>query len=248
MNLEALKKVKTANAEEHLRVVLQDVNIANNELNKILNSISNAQEILKSYNDRIEGKSKEFAQISIQCDETLNRTKLIESKVIKANEDLVAKQREFDKGKETRLFVIKELDKKINQITNDYKLLVIGFENSIKEKRELIDKLESKYQLLVKDVNSSALELAKLNNEIQKTKEEKSILENELNRFVANSSKQREEIEKKIALELSTVENPRKLLKERETEVARRERDVGILIRRFRKEFGKLHPTLDPQI
>lgn len=248
MNLEALKKVKTANAEEHLKVVLQDVNIANNELTKILSSIANAQEILKSYNDRIEDKSKEFARISIEADEIIKRAKFSETKIIEANEDLTRKQNAFDSEKQARILTLDILDKKIKEASQYYDGAILDYEKQLESKRVEIQDLETELSFLVEDIEDGSIELKNIRNEIEEKKKEKEVLENEFNRFVANSKKEREEIQNKIKEELLIVENPRKLINQREIEVSRRERDVWILIKRFRKEFVKLHPTLDPKI
>ena len=248
MNKEFLTKVKTANAEEHLKVTLKDVDIANSELSKVLKKTLELQKILTSFEESIEESSIKLSSINKESSDKLKAIENAKDNLENQSIELDKKKIKIDKEVQEKILIIIDLENKFNSNMVYYKNTITDFETKIGALNSNISKLESIEKDLLSSIKGSSKELTDIQNENSKKKEEKELLEKEYNRFVINSNKEKQEVAQLINVEKEKIANPMKLLLSTKSEVERRERDVGILIKGFRREFAKLHPTLNPII
>lgn len=248
MNLESETELKIVNAREHLRIVLQDISIASSDLGKILKDIDQAKIALKNVNNDIVEKSKNAVIISEETQKKLRHIQVEQESLAREKEQLEKDKTKFDKEINDKLLLIDDLDNKFSHNVNLHKQTLKDFELKLQVLSDNILKLEKIESDLLSNIQVSTEELKDIENEITKKKEEKGVLENELVRFVANSKKEREEIEKRIQEERAKIVLPMQLLKETHDSVVRKERDVTVLIRRFRIAYAKLYPDKNPII
>ena len=243
MNLEILTKVKTANLEEHLKVVKQDVNIASIELSKILELTKLAKDTLSKYDKDILEKTNKYVYVVGETQRELRKVEVAKENLSRQSIELDKKKEKVDGELEEKRLLIIDLENKLNQNRVYFKDTIKEYELRVKLLIDNISKLEKRQLELSTNNNVSEKELNELNNEISKKKEEKEILEIEQNRFVVNSTKEKETILKDLETEREKIANPMKLLTQTNFEVSRKERNVKILINRFRREYTKLFPT-----
>lgn len=248
MNKTRLQSIKIADSVEHLRIITDEVRIQNDTLNKllsekkrILDDISNAElkliEIKRESSSIMDEASK---LLKIAKDKEISVSDK-ESKIIilkKETEDyLSSKEKEIEDKKNYANSFIEIIRKESDSLIKSVSLM----------KEEKLS-LESLLKSMERNISEATRELKTVDLEVFKKKEELAKLIQELDSFVASSNEKRKLINEEIEAEKKKVEKPLQMLIEKEVEIKRKDGNLKTLVARFKKEFKKLHPDLDPKI
>lgn len=248
MNTSGIIEIKIADSKEHLRVISDEVHIQNEILNSKLSKI-------KELDEQIEARQKELEEIAIK---NISITADTDSKLTiladKQNKYL-EQERYIVKLVEDSGVELKKISDETIKTKKDYDYNLSCYIEEVKKlgeelvsKTKEIDNLNTKIEELSSILDIKSKELTQLENDTKKKEEEKDRLLKEHDRFVKESAAQKSNILLEIENEKSKISNPMKLLSESNHYLDKKKRNLDILIARFRKEFKKLHPDLDPQI
>lgn len=248
MNKTGITKIKIDDSKEHLRVILSEIDIQSKQLGDILKKIEDTNTELESKKETISKYSEYHNNLISEVDnkltvlstreEKINKeSSLLDSKKIEIEDQLNLIRRDIEKSKKEQEQSISSHLSQLQILTETLTMLNVNVKN-IEKKISTTDSL-----LMEKETY-----LSELNNEITKKEEEKNTLLISYDRFVKDSEGKMEVIRNNIEIEKSKIENPMKLLAETDIQTKKKQRNLDILIARFRKEFKKLHPDLDPQI
>jgi rRNA maturation protein Rpf1 len=248
MNNTGIIQIKSADAKEHLRITLDEVRAQN----KILNLILKKKEDTELYiSNKLEQFAKDAEYNAVVIQDTNARLKKIDTR----EREIILKSVELDEKKEKIKSELDSLKAKILDVSTKFNQNLSIYNDEITSKKEDLKELDvSIYSLskkeskLIELVDELSSKLDLLEKTIYEKKEEKEKILNDLSSFVTQSKKEKDKINKEIQEERNKITNPMKLLAESDLYIKKKQRNLDILIDRFRKEFKKLHPTLEPKI
>jgi len=244
MNIKGLKDLSISDKEEHLRLILLEIDTQNKVLSNILsdkdfnleiiNSLKKQILLLESEINKLDNnileKEKKLNEIETSYEETLNKKKKISSDIVVLEKKLKKLVNEFNENitiYEQRIDFLKEEYKNINTE-------IIRLTNIITEKEDYI---------LQKDIKIKALQ-----EESDLIKKDIDNIKRDRNLFISRFNNERDELIIEIDKARNSILRPMQLLAETNQTVESRERNLGVLIKRFRKEFKKMHPNQEPKI
>lgn len=242
------EQIKIDNFREHLKVLKRDIDIANKTLS----------EILKKNKESIETSQKNLNDLAIlsaskkaEVDNLIGEIKIRNKDADDRDNKLTIREnkiKEENKKLEDSLTLYSEKINKLNAeesvLTHDIKLLQTS-------KDEIIADLESAKSKLEEILDESAEAMNRKYTIEKSLKEMEAKMEKQTKEIQLSISEKMVElskIEEKILDEKEKIVLPKRNLELLRDEIDKKQNNLNILVARFRKEFKKLHPDLEPKI
>lgn len=229
-------------------VIKGNIQVANDELSSILVKKDDAE-------DELEEVLKESERIT-------NKTAIAQQKLIEESNLLEARRLSVERLEEEHQSKVASFNSFVENKTIEIEKQIAEATAKLAELNEAISKLstlkENEYQTLtaLKEQRTNIeSEIAKLTTVLNGLSDKVLNQQEESNKFIALKKKEIVEllenkyaIEQEIELAKQKILLPQQLLDDRIDEFEKREKNLTILINRFRKEFKKLHPDQNPAI
>lgn len=230
------------NGKEHLEVIVNNIRVANNELNMILSAVKQNEEILENnkkltiaYHSKYYLLSDEITAKSEELDRREKNLSARES-VINTRED------EINKNIDSATKKLQEITLRAKATLSYGNTLINSHRNTLRDLEENILQAKqtlSTHEETTKENNSIIKELT---NEISGLAVKKEKAEQDLNIFLLSSNKEKERILISIEEEKNKVRRPLELLSEARDMIDRKQRNLDIQQRQVRKQFKILYP------
>jgi len=240
--------IKLNNFKEHRKIILSNLKDANLELTKILAE----RDILEVAVNKIKKNLlSESEKVSLLRGIAVEISRTIDNQILEIEQNKKLHKEEitsFVYNVEILKDVETQLKAKINSLGKELELLV---EKTNLQKNSIDKVIESKY-IIKAELDNDIVNLDNTRHELfLEITELEHKKNNEIKDLDKSISKAREDYElvlQKVNDEREKVKLPLESLDAREKEIERKEHNLQILTMRFKKEFKKLHPDLEPKI
>lgn len=243
MNTE--EKIQIDNYKAQYNSVMANIAVANDELQNVFRKTADAKSKLSSVESEMREKSAELDRI-IRESESLNA--LADSKlatVEKAEQYIAQKQADLElrvnaeskkREDEIRIHERKrqELESQIKENTDEFLKLVKSVSIQKEANKEINQIVREKID-----------ERNRLENEVRQLESQMRDASETFTKKIEKYKKELEEAQRLVQEEKEKVARPLEFLKLREAVVAKKEKNLNIMVNRFKKEFKKLHPNLE---
>lgn len=243
MNTE-INDIVISDKKEHLRIITEDIVIQSSKLSHIL------QERDGIISD-IKDKQDELLIIENKCKNVYDNIINLESIKEKLNQEISDKNKEIDivkqdilKNKDTLNRTITDLNNSTEIARKELNILISLKESIIKD----IYDLKARYDSDVEYYKSKQEKVSSIKKEYEELKNIKQDFCNSFELEKKNKLSELKALDVELSNALEIIKNPIQSLNNRESILDKRERNFEILVSRFRKEFKKLHPDLNPVI
>jgi chromosome segregation protein len=243
MNTE-INNIIISDKQEHLRTITEDIVIQSKKLSHIL-------EERDGVISRISDMKKELALAESKCNNVYSNIANLESKKEEILKQIQYKKDELSlivkdivDNKNVLNLTIEDLNNSISIAKNKLNTLISLKESISKE----INDLKIKYDSDVEYYNSKQEKISLLKQEYEELKNTKNDFYNFFELEKKHKMDELSSLEKELNNAIEIIKNPMEALNKRESDFEKKERNFEILVSRFRKEFKKLHPDLNPVI
>lgn len=238
MELTYDETLQLGNSKEHLKTVLVNIRIANEELEEVLIQIEDAKLKLKELEDQT---------ISIQENNLIEFKKSISIKKFRITltekiNSLVPVYEKLITGIQESEEYIKTIDSKLSELNSKYVSTIRDKEKEVKTLEEKIAGLEEEVRNCEEKIRERVIlgqriEIETINLKHEKEKEEKMLRE-----AIADATSKLEAANKELEAEKAKIVNPLRLISEENDKLDKRYRNLEILESRLRKQFRALNP------
>lgn len=242
------EKLKLENTKEHLNVVLGNLRIANNELALVLKE---AREKKVS----VDESNKKLRQLGIVYEKILSdireRNTVINNreKSITEREEKVSSDEEDSKRRLDSLnSIVKYAEDRLTRLELDYKKYRHELTVDLGKETEKIESLLYEIETYEDTKNKISQDIKELENERIRLDTEIENSKRTLKDLKAEEERELSRIRIEIELEKEKIARPMELLAETSAIVDKKQKNLSTLEARFRKEFKRIHPNLNPPI
>lgn len=227
--------LKLQNFKEHYSIVLGNVNIANTELERVLNEkkkidseIFSSQRALSGLNEDIKVLISTRDQVIKETDSRLKETNDKEKSLLKLSED-------------TRNYV--------DSSTIELEQVKSSLDEEIRIRKESLTELKEKESTMGKSVSVISQQVSGLSDEakvlsdkVQELNKQKGILLGEMDSHTTNHSRIVEESKKELDLIIKKKEEESDKITLADVYIKRKERDIAVITRRLQSLYAELLP------
>ncbi|MCK9371292.1 hypothetical protein M0R04_15370 [Candidatus Dojkabacteria bacterium] len=231
-------KLSLDNSTEHLKTVLDNIRVANLELERVL----------RETQIPIEEKAKielEIEELNKENDLRIKKGIDLEQYCIIVNNKvnlLLKQEKEINKR-------VSQAENKLNKINKDasislsnylktidaQNIVLVGYKNDITLLKQEIKKNEETNQEQSRVKAKQENELVRLNNKIEEAQKE-------LSKFLVEADERKADVAKLIEDEKEKIKNPLELVKREQDKLENLKSDVNIIRRRLTEQFKKQNP------
>lgn len=248
MNKQHLQSVKENNKKEQNKVLKTIVIDEKEKLNSLVKKQKIVNEKIKITSSKLDSKSKQIKAEYIALEKFRDSLSEKELKLIKKEKELSAKEQEQDNKISETKTKLENIRKEINLIISSKKEELNFMENKITMLNALAKDKEEQYELTKDNFNTMFSDLQTLNIEKEEVAKKLDDSKKELNRFIIDSNKQKEQISSEIEKMKESISIPMETLNAKDYDLTKREKNLAVMIGRFRREFKKIYPNQDPKI
>ena len=229
-----------SNQTEHLRIVNENLTIANEWLTDVLKKTDEEKEKLSELSQALRLKGEEYSQFIVAMDN------LLESKARTATGIITEAEEIKDKAVKEASQIIQDAIRFKDDVLSDVRELqdvLIPLRN---ERRSLLDtnpELKLEREKLLKELAVLSSMLQTISDSVNNKEKTKDILNAELEQINIYIGKKLQETKELLAVEAEKVKLPNKLLDERKKELDARDKNLRILRNRIENRFKKLFPN-----
>jgi len=243
MSLTAEEQIKIDNFKAQYNSIRSNITVANTELEGILAQREGALASYLSICKDIEVQLSQLDQLYLREKELEDAWAKREAKVLAGEEKLRLDKEAFEQRKEE----LKELESREKEILDSVADALEDLSRAAEAKVSVelsIDHLSRTADDKTADIARLEKERLTLEQSILGLKEEAENTKRALAKEIADDEKKLEAIRSEIAAEKQKIDLPMKALAEREQEVNRKEKNLEILVDRFKKHWKREHPDL----
>ena len=242
MELTYEETLQLGNSKEHLKVVLGNLRIANEELSKTLELTKQANIALdRAYQDRdivVRVSTETWNKITTKAVELDN----LEKSLIVREEKIVNKENKFEVEISIAENKLKNLEEQSNLLTNKYLKVVGELKSTITEYQTDIALLKIELEELNEETKKKYLIKKDGENEIIRLSDQKESLEKEISKLTKDFQDKLLEVVRLIEEEKAKIVLPRELLKREQDKLEITKKDLAILRNRLQIQFQQQNP------
>lgn len=248
MNKNALDKRRLDDAKEHLRIIKNELNVASNELSSVLSELNDAREELANVMSKASADKIRAVSMLKEANERLAIADQRELE-IQEHEKEVRKQEQNFKDKKV------EKEKELREIETQHQRYLAELSNEIEDQEDERNRLSLITFSMEEGIEELEDKRSKILDETRKIEAEEKLVresmlqsQKEYNRFLEQKQAESDAIVAEINSNKDKIAMPLQKLALEEFRLDKKKRNLDILIKRFRKEFKKLHPNIEPKI
>jgi len=248
MEMNPQEQVIINNFNAHVLKLKDELRIVGEQLDSKLNLLQNTSKELEDISDKKYSLLEEISAYNKEYKEKIDRisteTKLLEEGKLQLSND-ISKFEVYCKEEIIKLDNIRaDKERGISELNNEIvslstKAKDLSLDNEKKNKS--IDELNSEIITLSDSRNN-------INKEVLNLEENRDTIIKKIDKEIKEKNNELSLIKEEVELERQKIVMPLMALQERESVVEKRENNLEILFLRFKKEFKKMYPNLEPKI
>lgn len=242
MELTYEEKLKLGDTQEHLRIVLENVRIANNQLVAYLNLIEEANNKVVELEKQKEELSKKIIEESSVHEEKTIALNKRESSVSKREESIDTREKEVLEKIAKATKELEGINREINLAKSRYEKSKSDKEREIKTLEEKISTHTDKIREHEETIKNKLRNKKSIEDEIIGLTSSKERAEKELSDFINTSNSEMQKINQSIAEEREKVKNPVELMKLETQKLQTLKEDLDVIKARLTEQFKLQNP------